>query len=530
MKLWNEIDALVEAQCRPDGPGCALGVFKHGKAIYLKGYGSKRAGERDPVGSRTVFNLASVSKQFTAFCVLLLHERGKLSLDDRLRRHMPEFGPRFEAVRIRHLMHHSSGMPSIPDLRWSDIMAGTWEGGGEAHVRMLARQAALNFEPGETYCYSNDGYFLLAEIVRRCSGQSLARFADLNIFKPLGMAGTRFVESVDLWISERAQGHRLVKGAQAAVAKTSHCPGDTDLWSCIEDLGRWERSQCEQSLGGADLYRRQTAPGKLRRENPMEGGYAAGLGVTRFLGSPMLCHDGGEIGFTSTLVRLPRQGLALAMLWNREDKPEKVAGLILRKLLNKPAPKPAPKPRRLPQEFRSAAGVYDGQDHPGRLELKAKPRGLSLWAAEYSLLLQHRSGALFWAPIGNGHWTYRLARARGGPWILTQIHEGKTVQKLRWAGKVSAKIPDLAVLVGRYLHRESGYRFELKRKGARLMYVDPHPEWNPGGALKWQAPDRIVTGGGSYAEIERDRAGKVRALMVCQPEGRNKQIRCVKLS
>ncbi|HTA17395.1 MAG TPA: serine hydrolase domain-containing protein, partial [bacterium] len=182
MIRWDEIDALVAPHCKAEGPGCALGVFKHGKAIYLKGYGSKRVGENDPIGSRTVFQLASVSKQFTAFCVLLLRERGKLSLDDGLRKYMPEFGPRFDAVKIHHLIQHSGGMPSMPELRWTDLLAGTWSDSGQKHVRMLARQPALNFEPGEAFCYSNDGYFLLGEIVRRCSGMSLARFADLNIF------------------------------------------------------------------------------------------------------------------------------------------------------------------------------------------------------------------------------------------------------------------------------------------------------------------------------------------------------------
>src|SRR5262245_11392709 len=181
------IDSVFTRFTAAGSPGCALGVMRAGRLVYAKGYGLASVELGRPITPATVFDLGSVSKQFTALAIVLLAQDGKLSLDDEIQKYLPEIPRYAKPVTIRHLLHHTSGLRDYIDLLgWSGVQEEAVTGDREA-LAILARQQAPNFRAGAEYLYSNTGFFLLSVIVRRASGRSLRAFAAERIFGPLGM-------------------------------------------------------------------------------------------------------------------------------------------------------------------------------------------------------------------------------------------------------------------------------------------------------------------------------------------------------
>lgn len=237
----NKIDALFAQWNKPDSPGCALAVIKDGQVLYKRGYGIANLDHDIPISSKTVFNVASMSKHFTAIGVALLARQGKLSLDDDIRKYLPEMPQYSTPITIRHLIYHTSGIREYSHLMQ---LAGTrfQDAPVEEIYQIIARQKELNFKPGEEYLYSNSGYLLLARIVQRVSGKSLREFAGENIFKPLGMSSTRFHDDHSEVIRNRATGYSSRRvGGFAVESTTSDSVGDGGLFTTIDDLILWDR-------------------------------------------------------------------------------------------------------------------------------------------------------------------------------------------------------------------------------------------------------------------------------------------------
>jgi len=202
--VTSRVDKLFAKWDRSDSAGCALGVVKDGKLIHARGYGMADLEHSIPITPRSVFDIASMSKQFTGMAIMLLVREGKVSLDDDVRKYIPEVPDYGVTITLRHLLYHTSGLRNqfllgqLSGLRWGDL-----ESRADA-LAMVARQRELNFKPGETHSYSNTGYFLLGEVVRRVSGQSLREFSAQHIFGPLGMKDTQVHDDVNLIIRNRA--------------------------------------------------------------------------------------------------------------------------------------------------------------------------------------------------------------------------------------------------------------------------------------------------------------------------------------
>lgn len=185
--IISKVDQLFTQWDKSDSPGCALAIIQNGEIIYKRGYGMANLEYNIPISPNSVFDIGSTSKQFTAMCIALLARQNLLSLDDELQQYMSEI-PRYDRpITIRHLIHHTSGLRDYADL-WD--VAGITYGNHYSDkdiLALIARQKGLNFQPGKEWRYSNSGYFLLAQIVKRVSGKSLRIFAEDNIFAPLGM-------------------------------------------------------------------------------------------------------------------------------------------------------------------------------------------------------------------------------------------------------------------------------------------------------------------------------------------------------
>lgn len=311
----EKVDALFAQWNKPDSPGCALAVIKDGQVLYKRGYGIANLDYAVPISSKTVFNIGSMSKQFTAISIALLARQGKVSLDDDIRKYLPEM-PQYSApVTIRRLIHHTSGIREYSHLlqlagtRFQDVRA-------DDVYKIITRQNDLNFKPGDEYLYSNSGYFLLARIVQRASGKSLRHFAEENIFKPLGMSSTRFHDDPSEVITNRATGYSSRKDGGFAIESTSSdSVGDGGLLTTIDDLILWDRIFDENKLsGGQDLIREALTRATLNNGERIDYGF--GLDVETYRGLNVFGHGGAFNGFNADMIRFPDQRFTVFCLCN----------------------------------------------------------------------------------------------------------------------------------------------------------------------------------------------------------------------
>jgi CubicO group peptidase (beta-lactamase class C family) len=235
------VDRVFEAFRDTEGPGCALGVGRNGRAIYERGYGMANLETGTPIRPSSIFHVASVSKQFTAMAIMLLARDGKLSVDDNIRKYLPEIPDYGTPITIRHLLNHTSGLRDQWELL--ALARGRFEENRitEADVMdIVPRQKALNFTPGSEYLYSNTGYTLLAVIVKRVSGLSLRDFADQRIFKPLGMTSTHFHDDYTMLVPGRTSAYAPRGSSWHVSIPNFDTYGATSLYTTVGDLVKWE--------------------------------------------------------------------------------------------------------------------------------------------------------------------------------------------------------------------------------------------------------------------------------------------------
>jgi CubicO group peptidase (beta-lactamase class C family) len=268
-----------------------------------------------PITWQTVFDLGSTSKQFTAMSVLLLEQEGRLSLDDDVRKWIPELPRYANPVTIRHLLHHTSGLRDYLTLMW--LRGVNFDGvttAGDA-VAIITRQRETNFEPGSEYLYSNSGYFLLSEIVRRASGKTLAEFARERIFTPLGMEVTHFHDDHTMIVPHRATGYAPRKGGDFRISMSGFEQiGDGSVMTTVEELARWDANFHTGSVGGRELLARIETRGRLTSGRELD--YASGLMVGSYRGLRTIRHGGSWAGYRADFLRFPGERTSIAVLCN----------------------------------------------------------------------------------------------------------------------------------------------------------------------------------------------------------------------
>jgi CubicO group peptidase (beta-lactamase class C family) len=286
-----------------------------GKVVYSRAFGMANLEHDISLTPQSVFEVGSVSKQFTAASIALLALRGQLSLDDDIRTYVPEMPDFGETITIRHVVHHTSGMDSYGGLvrlsGWTDL-------GLTNNARILALQSrhrTLRFRPGEEELYSNGGYFLLAEIVKRVSGTSLREFAEENIFGPLGMANTHFDDDHTTIVKNRVQDYE--QRAQGGLRRYVDQGDEVGAWGLLttaEDLLRWARNFDDIMVGGPNFIELILTRGTLNNGDTIN--YSFGLRHSAYRGLKTVHHSGAWDGFSAMLLRFPEQRFAVAVLCN----------------------------------------------------------------------------------------------------------------------------------------------------------------------------------------------------------------------
>ncbi|WP_353777869.1 serine hydrolase [Winogradskyella sp. 3972H.M.0a.05] len=290
--LYNKIDKLMQYSYENEMFNGTILVTQNGEKVYTNafGYADKNSNRKMNVG--TSVYLASVSKQFTTMAIMILKERGKLSYDDKLSKYFPEFPDYANKVTIRHLMHHTSGIPDHYRL-------GAYKPGlNNQDVFDLLIKQQLDFQPGDNFSYSNGGYVLLSMIVAKASGVPFHEFMKANIFDPLGMENTLVYDKSTPEIKDRAVGYNANGDLNDYEIFTTGAGG---MYSTVDDLHLWDQALYTEKLVSKVALEEAFTPAKLNNGEPTQYGYGWGIGVVD--GKKVVQHSGGLNGYRTFLRR-----------------------------------------------------------------------------------------------------------------------------------------------------------------------------------------------------------------------------------
>ena len=510
------------------GPGCAVGVAIAGAAPVMRAYGLADLEHQAPLTADSVFETGSLAKQFTAAAMLLLVQDGKLTLDDDIRRYLPEMPDYGTPITIRHLLTHTSGLRE----QWS-LLALTGNGpGSQVHtlsmiLDLASRQKGLNFAPGAEFLYANTNYALAAIIIERVSGMSLQRFTDQRLFKPLGMSHSRWREDFRTVVSGRAMAYSSTDDGFIANMPFTNVYGNGGLLTTIGDLLRWNEflDHPTNLPGGGALVAALQTPGKLRNGTALE--YALGLEVTRAHGLRLVAHSGSTAGYKTWLGRYPDKGISVAVLCNNGGvDPENVGDKIAEQALRasgyvenepaSPASPPAARPTRAAgTDLTQYQGVFRNPVTGDVVETKVVDQQLTLQEGSVQVLTQ-MDGERFQRADGP---VVRFAKVKGK---VVAITLGADASRQRFVAVAPAKTGSVALnaYIGTYYSAELDRRISVVRKGDALVMRQAF-------AIEWPLAPRFADGfttrlrGTSSFVFTRTPTGKVDGFSAWMNGARN---------
>ncbi|MGH9554522.1 MAG: serine hydrolase, partial [Terriglobales bacterium] len=530
--ITAQVDRMFGKWDKPDSPGCAVGVFREGHIVYKRGYGMADLEHRVPITPSTAFDLASVSKQFTAAAIVLLAQQNKLSLDDNVRKYLPEL-PDFGApITLRHLIHHTSGLREF------------WPGGAvvrEDVLDMAARLKKLNFPPGEKYMYCNAGYSLLAIVIERVSGRSLREFARTEIFEPLGMKNTFFLDNLNEIVENVAHSYEPRPGSgfqrlfsEPAIPGASRIPGAGWLHSTVEDLARWDRNFYEDRIGRPGLVDQLLERGRLNNGEQLD--YAFGLAVGEYRGLRVVEHWGEGDGYRTHFLRFSEHRFSVVLLCNAGeavDFPtgERIAEIYLANQFREPAPlapvenaKIVPLPR---EHLENKVGLFWNPARLRRYRIFLKngklfllrPDDMPPGPYELEALSENRFRAV---QVPSLELRFELTKTGAPARLFTQIAPGPI-----WVWEPIEELAptrdELAEYAGAYLGDEIDLLFRVKAEGDKLLLsrlgsgrVTLEPVFRD----TFKAPYSYLDGNW-YLQFRRDSSGRVTGVVFSNNRNRD---------
>jgi CubicO group peptidase (beta-lactamase class C family) len=519
----QSFNALFTRWDQPNAPGCVAGVIQNGSVIQAGCFGSANLDHGLPLTLDSVFNTASLSKQFTAACILLLEQQGEISLDDDIHRMIPEFPTYGSTITIRHLIHHTAG---IRDYLLLMGMAGIDTDiqyfNNQSALEVIYRQDRLDFPPGEEFVYSNSGYILLAEIVRRVTASSLGQFARERIFSPLGMDRTLFEEDHSAVLPGRVSSYRPGPGGYHRYIKNFDAVGDGGLWTSFNDLVKWANNFTAPKVGGPDLLERMLVCPSLGNQRRSQ--YACGLAHGSYRGLPTVYHGGLVSGFRSILMRFPQQDLAVIILanlapFNTTALAEQVADLFLEQAGVLP-PRPPEKAGLSAEQIDGLCSFYLGSSG---LNIEISQKQGSLFALALGMVvpvipLSVAAGQIICRSAGglfSMHFSFER-EAAGNPWRLharVEMHDMGILEMVTpQENAAHAFLPE----PGEYHSKELQTNCRISKEDGRIWLRFPASEpvalrsiddihWvYPGGTLEF-LPDQRNGTDGFYLSAGRPR-------------------------
>jgi CubicO group peptidase (beta-lactamase class C family) len=506
--IVEKVDAIFARWDSTSTPGCAVAASVGGQTVISKGYGMADLERGAVITPETIFEAGSVSKQFTAAAVLLLARDGKLSLDDPVRRYVPEVPDYGQPITIRHLLTHTSGLRD-----WGNIAAlGGWprttRAYTHAHVlEIVSRQSALNFPPGTEWSYSNTGYNLAAILVSRVAGEPFAEFTRKRIFEPLGMARTSWRDDFTRVVPGRALAYSARGGGFQTLMPFENVHGNGGLLTTVGDLLKWNANLDAPATFDRAFVAEMERSSRLA--NGRETHYGLGLFLGTYKGVREVYHSGSTAGYRAFLTRFPDQRVSVATLCNVTAAPaetyaHQVAELLLGGVLRAETPLPAV--TLSAQELGSFAGLYRSRKRGvaarvavGQDTLRLTPGG-PLVAQSGTTFLTAAGAEVSFAPGEGGTMTMRVVGPNGSEEVWERVPPAKPTPA------------ELSELAGTYTSADAETTLTVVVEGDALRVK--------------MRPDRVETLSPLYADafdgplgvviFRRDARGRVVALSVVQ--------------
>jgi len=314
----NKIDTIFAQYDTTDKPGCAVGVIQDGRFMYKKCFGMANLDYDIPITSDSKFNIGSVSKQFTAACICLLVLENKLSLNDDVRKYIPELPDYGKLITIRHLLHHTSGLRDYLDMT---MLNGTLQFDSYINdkysIQILCKQSKLNFAPGEKQFYSNSGYLLLVEIVSRITGKSFREFAEANILKPLDMNDTIYVDDCKAIVKNKVISYDISGKVIHFELHNYDSIGGGGFISTLNDLRKWNNNFYNPIVGGQNLLDLMFTRSTLDSGEILN--YCFGLTYETINNKLSIGHAGHIGNFSSNFIHFLESKTDIIILCNRGD-------------------------------------------------------------------------------------------------------------------------------------------------------------------------------------------------------------------
>ena len=472
------------------GPGCAVGVARDGRTLLARGYGMANLETGTPITAETIFESGSVAKQFTATAVILLALDGKLSLDDEVRKYVPEL-PRYDRpITIRHLLTHTSGL-----REWSSLVAHAgWPRGQRAHTQadlldVVYRQKSLNYPVGDFYSYTNSGYAIAMSLVERVSGRSFADFTRERIFEPLGMTKTGWRDDFTRIVPGRAQAYQRDGDRWQLAMPYENVVGPGGMLTTVGDWLIWNDALASRKLGAVT----DSIVKRMRLTSGREIPYALGVIVDQYRGVPEIAHSGSTGGYSTFLARYPQHdNLSIAVLCNSAQG---AAGTYVHALADRLITNFPPAP------VAQAGGSAPGAQHFGIYRSLRTGAPLDV-NAESVLRLRANPDGSFGLPNGT-RWVFadgRLSIAQPDGDTTTYV----VASKARWVPSAQ----ELRAFAGRYRSDDVGATHEVSVAGDSLR-VTVRPGLSS--TLRPVYPDAFQRGG-TVVRFVRDRRGNVVAM------------------
>jgi CubicO group peptidase (beta-lactamase class C family) len=480
----RSLDALLAPLGGTQAPGCSLGVLQNGRVVYERAFGMADLERSVPLTSRSVFDIGSTSKQMTAMSIVLLAEEGKLSLDDDVRKWIPELPSLGKPITLAHLLHHTSGIRDYIDLLNAAGVSVEDAIGDDEALAILARQRGLQFATGTKWGYSNSNYFLLSLVVRRAAGVPLAEFERRRIFQPLGMNDTHVHVDHTRLVPNRAIGYEpRTEGGFKILMSNWEQSGDGAVHTTVADLARWDENFYSAKVGGQHAIELLTTPGKLDDGRPLE--YALGLVVGHYRGLPLVEHAGEWAGYRAQLLRFPTAHLSTVCLCNHLDSDPgelalHAAEIFLADRLGppdaapaasaKPASAAAPKtvPPMSPSELAALAGIYYSQAEDDLITYTVRAGHLNVQIDDKDVSLDLIGPREFRRAVPSLARIHRFEPIAGAGWRVRLISPLPTESELVFE-RVRPAETAIGEYAGTYQSTELGTSYVLTERDGQLQ-------------------------------------------------------------
>jgi CubicO group peptidase (beta-lactamase class C family) len=519
--LTRDIDAVLTAVYKPDGPGAAIIVTKNGRVLFRKAYGLASVELGVPMRPEMVFPVASITKQFTAAAILMLAEQGRLSLDDPITKFLPAYPAHGAPITIEHLLTHTSGLSSLTDV--ADLRAASSQDTQVADlITDWVKDLPADSAPGERFAYLNWGYTLLGAVIEQASGQPYAEFLDQRIFGPLGMSRTAYNDRARI-VPLRVTGYTVSDGRTFNVlpdrGRIVHPRAAGGLVSTIDDLARWNAALDEGRVLSATSRDRMFTAYRLTSGASTRYGYAWDIGD--YEGHPVQEHTAGTSGFLDHVLRMPQDGVYIALLTNRAslDAPaqataHRIAALAIGKPLAVPMPVSVADGAldAFVGTYRTGGGMTYNVTRPATGIVVEVP-GFPPMDLVAVAPLEFRTASVTWGFAFERDAAARVARLRVRDWTLDDVADRVAEVPATPRPIVALEPSALEACVGEY-EQLTGIITAVTRSGGHLVARPigaPPVEIFPVSPAEFVGPD-----GRLYGTFLKDAAGKVRGLSLRQ--------------